>query len=73
MCGTDGGDVDVYARRSMQCGELVINGLVARLAGCELSGRVCTMGCWCRLCRVVVVMWDVPAEEELESRGVGQA
>lgn len=33
------------------------------------------MGCWYRLCRVVVVvvMWDVPEEEELESRRVGQA
>jgi hypothetical protein len=35
MCGI-GGDVDIYARRSMRCRELVISELGARLAGCEL-------------------------------------
>ena len=67
MCGI-GGDVDIYARRSMRCRELVISELGARLAGCELvvglveaSMHNVMLGIGCMsvwVCRVAM-FWDI--------------
>lgn len=84
MCGI-GGDVDIYARRSMRCRELVISELGARLAGCELvvvsSMHNCSdargmMLVWvCRVVSMVVVYASGREDLERMANGsrVGQA
>jgi hypothetical protein len=74
MCGI-GGDVDIYARRSMRCRGLVISELGARLAGCELvavsSMHNCSdargMGCWYGFVGWCQWWWYMPAEERTSS------